>query len=163
MAATNTDRLKRAVELLILLDKLLPVIGLGSLGGAAYGFWATLSAMEPVHAGLVALAAMTLLVLLINGARAFLRHRSQRLMMNSLRIWALSDTFNLRDAAEILARSYEAREVSPYFRTLKDWATSGRLSADGRNEQGEFWVWSRISKAELIRIAPDFGRHDPFN
>lgn len=40
--------IKRVVEFIVLTDKLLPVLGLGSLGGAAAGFWATArTALDP--------------------------------------------------------------------------------------------------------------------
>jgi len=157
------DRIKRIAELVVLLDKLLPVIGLGSLVAIAYGSWASLSAMRPEYLIPLVLAVMAATVLLINGIRAFLRYRQEGIMNQSLKLWSLSERFNLLDAAQILVRAHNPVLLTACYRTLKDWGNSGRLKFESPDEKGNAWKGSSITKVELLRIAPDFGRNDPFN
>jgi hypothetical protein len=131
--------------------------------GFAYGFWASLRAMEPIYLVLLVLAVITLTVLLINGIRAYFKYGQERLMNRVIRVRGIANSFTFHDAAEILVRSFDEKLVVTCFRTLKDLADSEVFKFENPNEQGKAWQHSRITKAELLRIAPQFGRDDPFN
>ena len=162
MAHSTVGKLKEVIGLLILLDKLLPVIGIAGLLGAAYGFWASLGAMRPEHLIPLVLVVMAATVLLISGVRAFLNPKSESLMVRGRRIWALSETFRIDDAAQILARSPEAASCRPYFRLLKERANAGKLMATEPYPNGKFGAASVITRDALIAISKELGVDDPF-
>lgn len=152
MALDRITKLKLAVESIVLLDKLVPVLGLGGLSSILWGVWGTLSLMAPIKIGLVMFAGFTLTVLLINGIRAFLKARTERLMVQSFKAWALVEKIPISDAAILLARSYDNSIVRPYFKMLKEKAEQGAIKAE-KVEKGNYNMRSLISREELIRIA----------
>lgn len=161
MTSDHWSRIRLAIESIVLLDKLVPVFGLAGLSGILWGLWGSISGMSPIFIGLTMLSALTLTVLLINGVRAYLKSRADRLVAQSFKGWALVEKLPLGDVAYLWAGSYDAKAARPYLKMLKEQATLGNLKAEKVNSE-HYNVDSLVTREELVKLAQRIRDHPKF-
>lgn len=161
MASDRWARVKPIIECVVLLDRLVPVFGLGSLSAILWGVWGSISSMSPIEIGLTMFGALTLTVFLINGIRAYLKGRADRLIAQSFKGWELVTKLPFGDVAYLWAGSYDPKAARLYLKMLKEQAALGHLKAEKINSE-DYNVNSLVTREELVKLARRIGDRPKF-
>lgn len=97
--AEAPSKFKKAVETLILLDRFGAALGIGGISALIFGLWAWVSQMASGVVALIAVAAFTLGLLLVNGIRAYLKARKERFPPPDYEAWDNNTVLTLKQAS----------------------------------------------------------------
>jgi hypothetical protein len=153
------EQFKKAVETLVLLDKLGVVFGVGGMSALVFGLWAQMSDLPVVHVVLTALAAFAVSVVAINGWRAY--RKSQRPNYTK---WDMVNEFTLTQAAELweeqdpIGLGRPNQESYPRLRMMKEKARSAELAVNDPTAGAK----AIATRSALIAFAQKLGQRPKF-